>query len=185
MSPKKSLVSEADLVAGLRIRSESTMAALYDQYSAALYGVLFRMVNDEAIASDLLQDAFVKIWKSGEGYDRSKGTLFTWMLNIARNTGIDYLRSKQHKAAIQTDELDVSVSVADWSTADKSDYIGLKDAVGKLKPDQQTVLDLLYFKGYTQEQAAELLEIPLGTVKTRVRTAVMVLREQLSERKKV
>lgn len=182
MPPRKKIIPEDELVAGLINRSEAVMTALYDQYSAALYGILLRIVKDEAIAQDVLQDAFVKIWRNGERYDASKGTLFTWMLNIARNTGIDYLRSKQYRAEIQTDSIDVSMSSADWSTPDQTDTIGLREVVAQLKPEQQQVLDLLYFKGHTHEQAAELLGLPLGTVKTRVRTAVMVLRGMLKEK---
>jgi RNA polymerase sigma-70 factor (ECF subfamily) len=182
MPPRKKIVPEDELVAGLVSRSEAVMSALYDQYSAALYGILLRIVKDEAVAQDVLQDAFVKIWRNGANYDSSKGTLFTWMLNVARNTGIDYLRSKQHRAEIQTDSFDVSMSSADYSTYDHTDTIGLREVVARLKPEHQTVLDLLYFKGYTHEQAAELLGLPLGTVKTRVRTAVMVLRGMLKEK---
>ncbi len=182
MSPRKNIVSEELLVAGLRNREESVMTALYDQYAAALYGILLRIVNDEEKAQDVLQDSFVKIWKSGASYDSGKGTLFTWMLNVARNTGIDYLRSKQHRAEIQTDSFDVSMSSADWSTPDQTDAIGLREVIAQLKPDHQQVLDLLYFKGYTHEQASELLGIPLGTIKTRVRTAITVLRGLLKEK---
>jgi len=182
MPPRKKIVPEDELVAGLVRRSEAVMTALYDQYSAALYGILLRIVKDEAVAQDVLQDAFVKIWRNGANYDSSKGTLFTWMLNVARNTGIDYLRSKQHRAEIQTDSFDVSMSSADYSTYDHTDTIGLREVVARLKPEHQTVLDLLYFKGYTHEQAAELLGLPLGTVKTRVRAAVMVLRGMLKEK---
>ncbi len=182
MLARKKIVPEDELVNGLTSRSEAVMTALYDQYAAVLYGILLRIVKDEAVAQDVLQDAFVKIWRNGARYDASKGTLFTWMLNIARNTGIDYLRSKQHRAEIQTDSLDVSMSGADWSTPNQTDTIGLREVIALLKPEQQQVLDLLYFKGNTHEQAAEILGLPLGTVKTRVRTAVMVLRGMLKEK---
>lgn len=182
MTARRTIIPEAELVQGLLLRDQSVMEALYDQYSAALYGILKRIVRDDEKAQDVLQDAFVKIWKAGASYDKSKGTLFTWMLNVARNTAIDFLRSKSYRAEIQTDSFDVSMSSADWSTADQTDAIGLKEVIGKLKPEQQEVLQLLYFGGYTQDQAAEKLGLPLGTVKTRARSAIMVLREMLKEK---
>jgi RNA polymerase sigma-70 factor (ECF subfamily) len=100
---------------------------------------------------------------------------------VARNTAIDYLRSKRYKESIQTDELDVYSAVTERVTT-AVDHIGLKDVLATLKPEQQEVLDLLYFNGLTQEQAAEELGIPLGTVKTRARTAIQVLRKILIDK---
>lgn len=157
------------------------MATLYDRYAAAMYGVIKKVVTDDAIAEDLMQEAFLKVWKAGAQYDASKGRLFTWLINVARNTAIDYLRSKRYKESIQTDELDVYSPVTERVTT-AVDHIGLKDVLSTLKPEQQEVLDLLYFNGLTQEQAAEELGIPLGTVKTRARTAIQVLRKLLIDK---
>ena len=157
------------------------MATLYDRYAAAMYGVIKKVVTDDAIAEDLMQEAFLKVWKAGAQYDASKGRLFTWLINVARNTAIDYLRSKRYKESIQTDELDVYSPVTERVTT-AVDHIGLKDVLSTLKPEQQEVLDLLYFNGLTQEQAAEELGIPLGTVKTRARTAIQVLRKILIDK---
>jgi len=174
-------VDESQLVLALQQRKEEVMATLYDRYAAAMYGVIKKVVTDDAIAEDLMQEAFLKVWKAGAQYDASKGRLFTWLINVARNTAIDYLRSKRYKESIQTDELDVYSPVTERVTT-AVDHIGLKDVLSTLKPEQQEVLDLLYFNGLTQEQAAEELGIPLGTVKTRARTAIQVLRKILIDK---
>ncbi len=151
-------------------------------YSQALYGVLFKIVNDEEIARDLLQETFVKIWKNISNYDRQKGRLFTWMLNVARNTAIDTLRSKAFKTNNQNQDIENVVNIVDaqMNTSSQVDHIGLKEVVGKLKVEQQQIIDLLYFNGYTQEEAAKELNLPLGTVKTRSRSAIMQLRQLLN-----
>lgn len=176
-----SLIDESQLVAWLQDRNQQVMSVLYDRYSAALFGVIKKVVLDEAAAEDLLQETFLKIWRSGTQYSADKGRLFTWMLNVARNTAIDYIRSKRFKESIQTDELDVHTVVNERVTT-PVDHIGLKEVIATLKPEHQQVLDLLYFGGLTQDQAAEELGIPLGTVKTRARTAVQVLRKLLIEK---
>lgn len=155
--------------------------ALYDNYSAALYGVITRIVPAEEIAEDILQDVFVKIWKSISTYDKSKGRLYTWMLNIARNSSIDYARSKQSKHDTKNQDIDNSVYEVNkqTSTAMNTDVIGVKEEVVKLKDDYRILIDLIYFKGYTQEETAKELNIPLGTVKTRVRAAIIELRKTI------
>lgn len=181
MSKTVSLLDESQLVAWLRDRDQQVMSVLYDRCSAALFGVIKKVVTDDYAAEDLLQEVFLKIWRAGEQYRPEKGRLFTWMLHVARNTAIDYIRSKRFKASIRTEELDVNTAVNERVTT-PVDHIGLKEVIATLKPEHQQVLDLLYFGGLTQEQAAEELGIPLGTVKTRARTAVQVLRKLLIEK---
>ncbi|MFL5763906.1 MAG: RNA polymerase sigma factor [Bacteroidia bacterium] len=173
--------TEDELVSLLKNKDVAAYNALYDNYSAALYGVITRIVPAEEIAEDLLQDVFVKIWKSIESYDAGKGRLFTWMLNIARNSSIDYVRSRQSRAESKIQDISNSVyEVNKQSTASvNTDTIGLKEQVVKLKDDYRILIDLIYFKGYTQEETAKELNIPLGTVKTRVRAAIMHLRETM------
>jgi RNA polymerase sigma factor (sigma-70 family) len=173
--------SEEELVALLRDRNQSAFSYLYDNYAAALYGVIFRMVEDTPLAEDILQDAFIKIWNNFTQYDHTKGRLFTWMMNITRNLTIDTLRSKGYKKQkkISQDEN----SVTDYR--DKSlnearfDTIGLRKQLQYLKPDQKIIIDLAYFNGYTQEEISKEMNIPLGTVKTRMRTAIIELRKLL------
>ncbi len=151
-------------------------------YSASLYGVISRIIADTATAEDILQETFVKIWHSFSGYNPEKGRLFTWMVNIARNLAIDKLRSKDYKNQAKNQELENNVTFVDEqrNTAYKPELVGLKDLVGKLNPDQQAILQLVYFKGYTHVEAAEELNIPLGTIKTRIRMAIQQLRKHFN-----
>ncbi len=180
MKRQSSLVSESVLLEKLIQRDRKAFQWLYDQYSPALYGVVLRIVREEEQAQDLLQDIFVKIWKNLDAYDANKGRLFTWMLNIARNTAIDSLRSRKTQPfnAIRTDEENVHIVDQHHHTEQPNpDHIGMKEVIGKLRPDRKQLIDLVYFAGYTHEEAAEELKLPLGTVKTRVRAALVELKE--------
>lgn len=153
------------------------MTEFYDRYSAALYGVIHRIVKDEAEAEDVLQEALVKIWNSIESYDTSKGRLFTWVVNISRNLAIDKIRSRQHRVSSRVQSLDDSLTAQRQAGPDsfRPEHIGLQDIAKQLVPEQRQVIDLLYFGGFTQSEAAEELNLPLGTVKTRARTALKIL----------
>ena len=180
MKRQSSLVSEKVLVDKLVRHDQQAFQWLYDQYSPALYGVVLRIVRDDDQAADLLQDIFVKIWKNLEAYDAEKGRLFTWMLNVARNTAIDFLRARksQPSGAIRTDEESVHIVDRQHHTDQPNpDHIGVKAMVNQLRPDRQQLIDLVYFGGYTHEEAAEKLNLPLGTVKTRVRAALQELKQ--------
>lgn len=172
-------ISEQELVSLIQTGSESAFSYLYDNYSGALYGVIFRIVNDTDRASDVLQDSFIKIWKNKESYESSKGTLFTWMLNIARNSAIDSNRSKHVKYKIQIDERIVdNENQVDEQV--KTDSIGIKETVAKLRSEYRHVLEYIYMQGYTQQEFSDEFNIPLGTVKTRTRAALQELRNLLN-----
>jgi RNA polymerase sigma-70 factor, ECF subfamily len=179
MSKRKTIIDEGDLVMMLQSKDERGFSILYDNYSSALYGVILKIVRTEEIAADVLQDAFVKIWKNIEGYNRTKGTLFTWMLNVARNTAIDKIRSQDFQNSQRNQDLDSTVEVIDNQTSSQFDMdaIGLKKVVENLRPEHRQIVDLLYFQGYTQAEVAEEFGIPLGTVKTRVKAAIVHLRQ--------
>lgn len=180
MKRQTTLVSEHVLIEKLVQRDQQAFQWLYDQYSPALYGVVLRIVRDDEQAQDLIQDIFVKIWKNLDGYDASKGRLFTWMLNVARNTAIDALRSRktQPTATIRTDEDTVHIVDRQHNTEQPNpDHIGIQDVVNQLRPDRKQLIDLVYFNGYTHEEAAEALKLPLGTVKTRIRAALQELKQ--------
>ena len=175
---KETTLSEIELVSLLQSKQESAFSYLYDNYSGALYGVIMKVVFKEELANGVLQDVFVKIWKNIEQYDSTKGRLYTWMLNIARNTAIDTLRSKSYNQDQKTTDIDNNVYLNDYrkSTSNNTDTLGLKQSVMKLKPDFRILIDLAYFQGYTQDDIAKALNIPLGTVKTRMRNAIMELK---------
>lgn len=174
-------IEEHDLVEGLRNKKQSALDYLYDHYSGALYGVVFRILKKEEVSEEVLQDVFLKIWNKIDAYDSSKGKLFTWMLNIARNQAIDKTRSKEMNKGKKTDDIDYLVNKID--TRDNAelqiDAIGLKEILMELSEDQRFIVDQLYLKGYTQSEVAEEFNIPLGTVKTRLRSAMIELRSIL------
>ncbi|MES2376441.1 MAG: sigma-70 family RNA polymerase sigma factor [Bacteroidota bacterium] len=179
---KKIKLSEEELVLALSNREKIAIEALYDMYSASLFGVISRIVIDEATSEDVLQETFVKIWHSFPSYSADKGRLFTWMVNIARNLSIDKLRSKDFKNHNKNQELENNVTFIDEqkNTVYNPELLGIKDLVQKLKPEQKSILDLVYFKGYTHVEAADELGIPLGTIKTRLRMAVIELRKNFN-----
>lgn len=173
--------SEEELVMLLQSRDQQAFSYLYDNYSAALNGIIYRMVENRELAEDILQEAFVKIWNNFSSYDTGKGRLFTWMLNITRNLTIDTLRSKGYKkqAKISSDENSVSNFTDDSNVAERFDAMGLRKQLVNLKPEQRSIIDLAYFNGYTQDEISKEMGIPLGTVKTRMRSAIIELRKLL------
>lgn len=175
-------MSEEELVLSLRHREKIAVEALYDMYSASLFGVISRIINDTTIAEDVLQETFVKIWHSFSSYSIEKGRLFTWMVNIARNLAIDKTRSKDFKNQNKNQDIENNVTFIDEqrNTVYKPELMGVKNLVQTLKPEQKLIIELVYFKGYTHVEAAEELGIPLGTVKTRLRMAIQELRKHFN-----
>lgn len=171
--------SEQELVSALKERNNQAYSYLYDNYSGALYSIILQIVKNSELASDVLQDVFVNVWRKIETYDATKGRLFTWMLNITRNASIDTLRSKSYQNSQKNQELAENVSINSQVTQTNIDNIGVKKILTKLKPEHRALIDLAYFKGYTHEEIAQIEDIPLGTVKTRIRNALLQLREYL------
>lgn len=170
----KPTYGEPELVASLRKKNEGAFGYLYENYSGALYGVIKQIIGDLELSNDVLQDTFVNIWRRIESYDETKGRLFTWMLNIARNAAIDKTRSRGFQQSQRQMPLDGDVIQP--SIRPEIDDYGLKKMIFKLKDEQRLLIDLSYFQGYTHEQIATALHIPLGTVKTRIRSALTQLR---------
>jgi len=165
---------EHELVASLRSKKDEAFNYLYEHYSGALYGVIKQIVDDAELSNDVMQETFVNIWKRIDSYNETKGRLFTWMLNVARNAAIDKTRSKGFQQSQRQIPLDGKVIQP--SVRPGIDDYGLKKLILKLKDEQRLLIDLSYFQGYTHEQIATALHIPLGTVKTRIRSALTQLR---------
>ena len=173
--------NESELVALLQNGDQKAFNYLYDNYSAAIYGVIFKMVENKELAEDILQEAFIKFWNNFKNYDATKGRLFTWMLNITRNLTIDTLRSKDYKKQhkIYGNENSVNELSDKSRSVDRFDSLGIRKHLTYLKNDQKQIIDLAYFSGLTQDEISKELSIPLGTVKTRMRTAILELRKLL------
>lgn len=173
--------TEEELVISLKQKNEDAFSYLYDHYSGALFGVISSIINDKETANDVLQEAFVNIWKNFGSYDASKGRLFTWMLNIARNASIDKTRSKSFKASQKNQPLEDNVIMGAGKvvTNPSANDFGLKKIIANLKEEYRVLIDLSFFQGFTHEEIAKALGIPLGTVKTRIRTALIQLRTMI------
>ncbi len=169
--------TEDELVMLLKKRQPQAFEYLYNNYSAALYAVILSIVPNKELANDTLQEVFLKIWRQIESYDDTKGRLFTWMMNVARNASIDILRSKTYQNNLQNRQLTDNVYELTAGINPNTDKIGLRKIVHLLKDDYKVLIELSYFQGYTQEEISKILEIPLGTVKTRLRTALIQLRQ--------
>lgn len=168
-----------NLVAGLKKGDEQAFSELYDRYSAALNGVIMRFIPDQDAAADILQDTFIKIWKNIESFDDTKGTIFTWMLNIARNSSIDAIRKSKKGGVKEIRSIDDHVHAAGVA-AQSVNTIGLAQLLEKLPSEQRIMIEYQYFNGFTQQETAEELGLPLGTVKTRTRIALRELRKFFS-----
>jgi RNA polymerase sigma factor (sigma-70 family) len=172
--------TEIELVSALKERDSQAFSYLYDHYSGSLYSIVLQIVQQPETASDVLQEVFVNIWRKIETYDPIKGRLFTWILNIARNASIDAIRSKGYQNSRKNQEFPHNVNyIAGQVSQTNIDGIGLKKILAKLKPEHRVLIELAYFKGYTHEEIAEIEEIPLGTVKTRIRNALLQLKEYM------
>ncbi len=179
----KTKYSEEQLIFLLKEKNETGFHHLYDHYSGALYGVILRIVQSKEYTEEIIQDVFVKIWNSIHQYDASKGRFYTWMINIARNTAIDYLKSKGFQNELKNQSLpDFVYDSTELSTTnDSSDYIGFASVLESLETDKKELIDLAYYQGYTQNEISEKLKIPLGTVKTKMRNALMKLKDLLKD----
>ena len=174
--------TEQELVLALKRRDNQAFSTLYDNYAGALYSIIKQIITDNGeLAGDVLQEVFINIYRKIDTYDQTKGKLFTWMLNIARNASIDALRSKSYQNSQKNQSLPDNVYkvTANQSIQLNIDNIGLKKVLEKLRPEHRVLVELAYFKGFTHEEIAEMMSMPLGTVKTRIRNALLQLREYL------
>ncbi len=168
------------LIIRLQRQDRSAIGELYDAYGGALFGVVLRIVQSRELAEQVLQDTFVKAWRNGASYDASKGRLFTWLVNIARNTAIDATRTAHYQHYRKTDPLD-NLAYKSGGDSLNPDHLGVQEVVARLDDKYRSLIDLVYFKGYTQEEVSEETGIPLGTVKTRLRYAIGELRKIFGE----
>ena len=156
------------------------MRYLFEHYGGALNHIIGQIVTERQTAQEVLHDVLLRIWNNIDQYEESKSRLFTWMARIARNAAIDKVRSKAYRKSGKTDELDVVVvNRNNLSESMSVEHIGLTKVLDQLDANHRSIIDLLYFKDYTQAETADALDLPLGTVKTRSRRALQKLREIL------
>lgn len=171
-----STLLEKHIVELLAERNEKAISLLYDNYSDTLFGVAYKVVKDEDLAQDVLQESFVKIWKKADSYDPAKAKLFTWLFRITRNTAIDKLRSISTKSDKEI-QIDVSDVYNLGHEGIRPELMDVQENLDKIEPKYQIVLEALFFQGMTQQEASEELDIPLGTVKSRLKIGLRELRK--------
>lgn len=152
-------------------------------YADSLFGIIVRIVNNKGLAEEILQQTMLKVWNKIDTYDGEKSSFFTWICVIARNTALDKKRLKSFEHRQKTDSLDATVYDIE-SEMINSSGIDVEKLTSALDPKYKLVLDKLYLEGYSQRDLADELDMPLGTIKTRIRTAINILREELKDEKK-
>ncbi len=177
---------DSALLERLRNRDPDAMGELYDRYSRITYSLIYRVVRNQSVAEDLVQETFIRVWNRIQGFDQQRGALGPWILTVARNRSIDYLRSVDGRMAASSLEVEKMENPAMFSSLEgeimNMDRVrSLKAAFERLDPNQRLVLELAYFEGMSQTEMAGKLQKPLGTVKTWVRGALKALREEMGE----
>jgi RNA polymerase sigma-70 factor, ECF subfamily len=174
---------DAELAKRLQRRDPKAMGELYDRYGRLVYALIVRVVRDGGIAEDLVQETFLRVWNRVQGFDAGKGALGPWLLAVARNRAVDYLRSAggRMRNALEYEETDHPAAFTDFERELlNSDRVRrVTEAMTKLSENQRRVIELAYFEGLSQTEMAERLGQPLGTVKTWVRAALKSLRDAL------
>lgn len=168
--------TEKEIVSLLEKSDKKAISLLYDYYSDALYGVITKVITDEDMAQDVLQESFVKIWKNSKKYDSSKARLFTWLYRIAYNTAIDKVRSLKNKSGKEV-QIETSSVYKITSNELNQDVLDIKKHLNSLDEKYQIVINALFFEGMTQQEASEELDIPLGTIKSRLKIGLRELKK--------
>jgi RNA polymerase sigma-70 factor (ECF subfamily) len=174
---------DQELIERLRRRDPHALAELYDRYGRLAYSLILRVVRDASLAEDLVQETFLRVWNRVSSIDADKGSLGPWLLAVARNRAIDYLRSSagRERNVVELDQTDHPALYremeADLLASDKTRRV--QAAMQKLSPNHRTVMELAYFEGLSQTEMAERMAQPLGTIKTWVRSALKILRQEL------
>lgn len=167
---------EKDIVTLLERGDKKAITLLYDNYADALYGVIKKIITDDDTAQDVLQESFIKIWRYAKKYDSSKAKLFTWLYRIAYNTAIDKVRSQKNKDG---KEVQIEKSTVYKISADElnQDVMDMQKHLSNLDEKYQIVINALFFEGMTQQKASEELDIPLGTIKSRLKIGLRELKK--------
>lgn len=175
---------DGDLIRRLKSRDPEALGELYDRYGKIAYTLILRIVRDQAVAEDLVQECFLRVWNRASGFDSERGALGPWILTVARNQGLDYIRSVQGRVwnSMTSTDSEHPAAFRDWES-DLLDGVRLervREALHRLNENQRQVIELAYFEGLSHSEMAERIQQPLGTIKTWIRTALKILRDELS-----
>jgi len=167
----------------IKEKDQNGLLFFYDNYANALMGIIVRIVHSEQLGEEVLQETFMKVWTKIDSYDSTKSTFYTWMARIARNTAIDVARLKKNK--YQRDTLSLDPAIHDSKVTIDHSKLDIEKLTKKLDEKYKIVLDYVYLMGYSHSEAAIKLDLPIGTVKTRLRKAILILREELKKEKTI
>lgn len=178
---------DAELVRQMRNGDEHAFTTFYDRFAPGLFSMIYAILHDQKESEDVLQEAFVQMWKRTATYDASRSSLFTWAVMISRHKAIDRLRSRQRQSRLaeavasemNTVPASAPVDRADNALARSDERERVRAALGELGAGQREAIELAFFAGLTQTQISERLGAPLGTVKARIRRGLLALREVL------
>jgi RNA polymerase sigma-70 factor, ECF subfamily len=180
------ILADEDLISLVEAADAEAFATLYDRHSRAAFSLAYRMMGERQASEDLMQDAFLKVWRSAKSYRADRGSVRTWILSIVHNRGIDQIRSQASRRRTQ-DKIEASAprsqpSEAFEETWRNSQRDQVREALNTLPPEQLTILELAYFSGYTHVEISDLLRLPLGTVKGRMRLGLKKIRDYFESR---
>jgi RNA polymerase sigma-70 factor (ECF subfamily) len=180
------ILADEDLIALVEAGDADAFATLYDRHSRAAFSLAYRMMGERQAAEDLAQDAFLKVWRGASSYRAERGSVRTWILSIVHNRGIDKLRSQASRRKTQ-ERIEASAprsqpSEAFADTWRNSQRDQVREALNTLPAEQLKILELAYFSGYTHVEISELLSLPLGTVKGRMRLGLKKIRDHFESR---
>lgn len=177
--------NDEEMLAALAQRDLSALEELYDRYSKVAYSLAYRIVGDRGTAEDVVQEAFLSVWRQAASYRRERGSPRTWLLSIVHHRSIDRLRSTASSGSTipyedlpqdREDTSKPSIWQQAWNNT-RGDIV--RRALERLPSEQKKSIELAYFSGYTQSEIAELMGVPLGTVKGRMRIGLLKLRSML------
>src|SRR6185437_855028 len=180
LHPETAKENDVELLKAIAARDEAALARLYDCYRTILFGLLMRILNNREEAEDVLQEVFLQVWRKAADFDESRGRPFTWLVTLARSRGIDRLRTlaaRERVAVAGAREEAEAISDAVEDAFRSEQRAVINNALAQLPDEQKRPLMLAYFDGLTQSEIAARVGAPLGTVKTRMRTGLMKLRE--------
>jgi RNA polymerase sigma factor (sigma-70 family) len=171
--------TEQTLLDLLARQDEAAIRLIYEQYAGILFNTILRIVRDENSAQDVFQESMLRIWRKHGTYDPARGSFFTWMLSVCKHAAIDMTRTGAYKRRNQPELEEKHMSKAENRSAPEGENSHLREMINLLPEKQKTLIDMAYFHGYTHEEISISLSIPLGTVKTRIRSALIYLRSLL------
>jgi RNA polymerase sigma-70 factor, ECF subfamily len=184
---KAERLADEELMPLVGRKDPEAFAVLYDRHGGAAYSLAYRIVGDRAAAEEVTQEAFISVWRSGARFDAARGSVRSWLLSVVRNRAIDFLRSRAGKAPKLTFDDDSALEQRPAAERTEEEALRretageLRGAIGKLPGEQSKVIELAYFGGFSHSEIAQMLNLPMGTVKGRMRLGLEKIRGELAE----